>query len=103
MKESDLLKINLKIFELQEAIRLQISPEKEEIYRKAAESINSAIKEYRSKFQFTSLEVILSMVALNFAISSLTTANNKDIEPLLNQLQTIDRELEAYLNEETSK
>ena len=103
MKESDLLTINIKIFEQQEALRLRIPREKEEVYRKAADSINTAIKEYRKKFQVTSLENILSMVALNFAVTSLTTANNKDMDPLLEQLQSIDAELKAYLNTETSK
>jgi len=103
MKESDLLTINLKIFEQQEALRLRIPRDKEEVYRKAADSINSAIREYRKKFQVTSLENILSMVALNFAITSLTTANNKDMDPLLNELQSIDAELKTYLDEAISK
>ncbi len=103
MKKSDMLKINLRIFELQDSISLQISPEKEEVYRKAADALNTAIREYRSKYQLTSLEKLISMAALNFSISNLTTASNKDVEPLLKELQKMDSELETYLNEASSK
>lgn len=102
MKESDLLNITLKIYE-QEPLRLNISREKEEIYRKATESINVAIDEYRKKFQVTPRDKILSMVTLNFAIKSLTTSNNKDMDPLLEELKNLDEELKAYLDETTSK
>jgi len=103
MKESDSLIINLKIIEQLEPLRLRIPREKEEVYRKATDSINSAIKEYRKKFPVTPSGVILSMVTINFAVSSLQASNNKDIDPLLIGLEKLNAELQTYLNEEISK
>ncbi len=101
MKEFDLLTISLKIQEQQEALRLPIPRNQEETYRKASDLINAAIIAYRKKYQLKPLETILSMVALNLAVNGLKTQNNKDIEPLLAELESMDAALEAYLQQET--
>lgn len=98
-----MLNIKLRIFELQKPISLQISPDKEGVFRKAADDLNTAIRKYRSQFHLASLETLISMAALNFAISSINSANNKDINPLLDELQKMNTELDTYLIEETSK
>lgn len=103
MEKNDLLTINIQVSETQLPLRLTIPSEKEDVYRNAGSLINAAIKEYRKQFQVTPLETILSMVLFNFAVKGLTTAANKDMEPLLEQLQTIDNELKAYLKTEVSE
>jgi cell division protein ZapA (FtsZ GTPase activity inhibitor) len=102
MKESDLLTINLNIFEKQLPLRLTIPRDKEETYRKAADLINTAIKEYRKQYQVIPLESILSMVSLNFAVKSLTSANDKDMQPLLDELNVMDAGLKSYLDTQVS-
>jgi hypothetical protein len=49
MKESDVLKINIKVFGLENPLSFNIPREQEEMYRKAADIMNAALKEYRSK------------------------------------------------------
>jgi cell division protein ZapA (FtsZ GTPase activity inhibitor) len=103
MERPDLLTIRLNIFELQEPLALTIPREHEEVYRKAASQVNAAIKQYRRQFQVTPLEKIISMVSLNFAVKSLATADNQDLEPMLKQLKELDADLKSYLDTKASE
>lgn len=103
MKESDVLKINIKVFGLEKPLSFNIPREQEEMYRKAAEFMNTALKEYRNKSYFASMEELLSMVILSTVVTSLRASGKVDINPLLNELKSIDNELQAYLNEAVSK
>lgn len=98
---SELLNINLKVIGLQEPLNLPIKRNDEAAYRRAVDSVNKAIKQYREKFQVTQWDKILAMVALNFAVKAEFSANNTDKQPLLDELKNIDRELENYLNSQS--
>ncbi len=98
MEKNDSLKINLKILELQEPLRLDVRKDQEQVYRTAGAQINSAIKLYRQKFPLTPLEKILSMVLLNFAVKSLHVADEQDINPLMKELEALEANLKTYLD-----
>lgn len=103
MEKDDLLTINLNVFELQESLRLVIPREKEELYRKANLQMNAAIKQYRQRYQTRPLEQLIAMALLSVAVQSQTLANNKDIIPLLSELEALDANLQNFLNEQVSE
>lgn len=104
MEKKELQKISLKIFELQETLKLEVASEQqEEVLRKAEKQINAAIKLYRSKWPVTSLEKILSMVLLNFAVRSLQVADEQDINPLMKELEALEANLKTYLDTSVSE
>jgi cell division protein ZapA len=102
MENNDLLTINLRIFE-KGTFPLTIPREKEEIYRKAADLISSAIQAYRKQYQLQSLENLLTMVAINFALKNLTMSGAQDLQPLLDELKTINKDLQLFLDDPVSK
>jgi hypothetical protein len=103
MEKNDLLTINLNVFELQESLRLTIPRDKEELYRNAAVQMNAAIKKYRQVYQIMPLEQLIAMTLLSVAVQSQTLANNKDISPLLSELEDLDLDLQKYLDSQVSK
>lgn len=103
MKESDVLKINIKVFGLENPLSFHIPRDQEEMYRKAADIMNGALKEYRNQHHLASTESLFSMVTLSTVVTSLRTSGKIDIKPLLDELKSIDNELQVYLNEAVSK
>jgi len=79
MKENndkDFLNINIKVFEHPEPLSILIPRDEEEMYRKAGDTMNTIIKEYRKKFQVSSFERILILALFHF-VKELTTVQNK--------------------------
>ena len=79
---------------------INVVPEKEEIYRRAAADINGYISTMRSKFgnKFSAGQY-LSLAALKFAIDKIDMMRSREVtDEDMKALQDIDRQLEAYLN-----
>lgn len=103
MEKDDSLTINLKVFELQEPLCLTVPRDKEELYRKAASHMNAAIKQYRQRYQTRPLEQLIAMAMLSVSVQSQALADNKDILPLLSELEAIDADLKMYLSTQDSE
>lgn len=103
MKENNLLNVNLQIRELSDVLQMQIPAEFEEVFRKAASEINEGIANYRKHLVQTDFERILAMVAVRIAAKKIALEMHKDDSQLYATLQTIDAELQAYLDAAISK
>ena len=72
------LKIKLKIGEYYHP--MEIDRSKEEIYRKAAKLVDTRFAAYKDKYKKVDDNMILSFVALDFALQYLTLEENKSPE-----------------------
>ncbi|GHT07453.1 hypothetical protein FACS189426_00870 [Bacteroidia bacterium] len=71
----------------------------ERLFRKAATNINEKITQYRSAYPGAKLELedLLAMVAIHTSAYKLKLEQNKDISPLFEKIEALDKELEEYL------
>ncbi len=67
----DQFTISVKIAE--RVYRMKIRPEEEEGIRKAAKLINEKVKDYSNTYAYNDYQDLLSMVALQFAVSYVKT------------------------------
>ena len=71
------------------------SPDKEEVIRKAANELNKKITLYQEKYPNKGMIEILSFVALNVSIVNVSL--QKQAENILEEEETLAKELHAYL------
>ena len=87
-------KIKIKIAD-QEYNLKAATPEQEEMIRKAADSVNKKIAAYMNKFSGRNLTDILSFVALNETINSLTI--QKSLDAVSQEAATLLEDTSSYL------
>jgi hypothetical protein len=70
------------------------------LFRKAAKNINDKILKYGSAFPGVTLELkdLLAMVAIHFSASNLREKQQKDMSPLFDKIEVLNKELEEYLD-----
>lgn len=73
-----------------------VSPEHEEVIRKAAEDVNKKIAQYQEKFPKTGLSDIMAFMALNVCMSNIIL--QKQIAEIKGAEQQLSSELETYLS-----
>ncbi len=78
---------------------LTINLEDEEKIRKASKDINNMIAEYRKKYTNTDGQDLLAMVALQLKIRSMDLESNQDLTEVINDIKTINRNIELFLSE----
>ena len=89
------LKIKLKIGEYYHPMEIERS--KEEIYRKAAKLVDTRFAAYKDKYKKVDDNMILSFVALDFALQYLTLEENKSPEVIGSKINELTGELEKFL------
>ena len=72
----DQFTISVKIAE--RVYRMKIRPEEEEGIRKAAKLINEKVKDYSSTYAYNDYQDLISMVALQFAVSYVKAGDGED-------------------------
>ena len=88
------MEITVKILEQEYKLAVK-NPDEEELYRKAAESVNGKYAYYNQKFLGRPATDILSFVAFNVCLTNLKSA--KAVEALNREVAGLHEEIEAYL------
>ena len=74
---------------------------KEEIIRKAAQSINDAFNQYKSHgYKSKDDQDYLAMTLIMFAVKMIETADKENFSPMINVLKKMNFELEEILEKE---
>jgi cell division protein ZapA (FtsZ GTPase activity inhibitor) len=83
--------------------RLKVgSEEEEQVLRQAGELINSKMHEYASNFAFRDKQDLLAMVALQYAVDVVKSAESADLKAEMSKkLTDMEKLLDDYLNKNT--
>ncbi len=94
--DNNTIKIKLKIADF--AHPMTIDRSKEEVYRAAAKLVDRRFLNYKERYKSVNDDnMILSFVALDFALQLLTERQNKDVDQLKEKIEGITQELEIFL------
>lgn len=79
--------------------RLKVKRSEEEIFRKAAKMIEERLNIYGSKYKIgkDKDEISLSMVALDLAVGYFKLDEERDVTPLIDKIEKLNRDLANYL------
>lgn len=79
--------------------RLKVKRSEEEIFRKAAKMIEERLNIYGSKYKIgkDKDEISLSMVALDLAVGYFKLDKERDVKPLIDKIEKLNRDLANYL------
>lgn len=72
------------------------SPDKEEVIRRAADTINQKVQSYQKTFVGKAEVDILSFVSLNECITSIQT--QKQMEELRREVESLQNQLKSYID-----
>ena len=95
---NDKIKINLQIAD--SYYPLTINRDEEETVREAAKQVNIRLNAYREHYQNVSLEIIIAMVAYQFALENLQLKDRNDTEPYTAKIKELTEVLETYFKEQ---
>ncbi len=74
---------------------------REELIRKASQSINDTLLQYKSKgYRNKDDQDYLAMTVIMFAVKLMENENKEDLSPIINELKKINFELEDILDKE---
>ena len=76
---------------------LTIHPSEEESMRIAVGKIREMVEFYKSKFKDRDVQDALSMSVLQFAVKLVKMEQNKELDNLVEDLKTLDRQLGDYI------
>ena len=94
--DNNTIKIKLKIADF--AHPMTIDRSKEEVYRAAAKLVDRRFLNYKERYKSVNDDnMILSFVALDFALQLLTERQNKDVDQVKEKIEGITQELEIFL------
>ncbi|MDR2584630.1 MAG: cell division protein ZapA [Prevotellaceae bacterium] len=93
-------KLSIKISIADRYYPLKIAVGDEERIRNAAKRINEKIDQYRQRYPERDIQDALSMASLQFMIRLLESENNEYIGPLVQELDSINAQLEEYIQKE---
>lgn len=96
MDSSDKLSIKVNIAE--RFYPLKVDKKDEEKIRKAAKEINDKIILYKKRYSDKDDQDFLAMVALQFATKAIEKEQNADTSLLMANLESLDSELQEYLD-----
>ncbi|MFI5186358.1 MAG: cell division protein ZapA [Chitinophagales bacterium] len=95
---SELIPVNVLIAD--RTYRLRIHPKDEEVLRKTAKTISEKILEYKTQFAGKDMQDYVAMVLIWFATEqNAATTQQLEKDTITGQLETIERLLEAHLND----
>ena len=97
MPENDEFKIQLRVADKVYPIFCKRS--EEGLFRKAATAINDKMLQYSSRFAGAKLEVkdLLAMAAIHLSVENQQFKQKEDTSPMLDRIESLDKELEDYL------
>lgn len=93
-------KLTIKVNVADRYYPLKISRNDEEKIRNAAKRINEKILQYKQRYSDKDNQDFLAMAALQYVVQVIDNEQKKDITPIMNELEQLDRELEEYLQKE---
>lgn len=100
--EDNKLIININIGERFYPISIERTDSKrEELIRKAAQSINDTLLQYKKKaYKNKDDQDYLAMTLIMFAVKLMESENKEDISPVINELKKINFKLNVFLEKE---
>jgi cell division protein ZapA len=93
-------KLSIRVSIAERFYPLKIERSDEEKIRKAAKMINERIAQYQQRYADKDTQDILAMAALQFVIRMLDSETKVDNSSLIEEIASLDKEIEAYLNKE---
>ncbi len=75
-------------------VRLTVDRDKEEVYRKAAVTLNETYRKYADAFPQLSLEKLWVYTALEVAVNLHSDIREKDLKPLLKKLEELNKKIQ---------
>jgi len=79
---------------------LKIDRRDEERIRKAAKMINDKVLQYKQRYTEKDVQDFLAMAALQYVIKYIELEDNRNIQPMLEELEVLQAELSDYLDGE---
>ncbi len=93
-------KLSIKVNVADRFYPLKIELKDEERIRTAAKMINEKVLQYKQRYVDKDIQDFLAMAALQFVIKYIEDEEKQDIEPVLNEIIALNKELDDYLEEE---
>lgn len=90
-------KLSIRINVAERLYPLRIVPQDEERLRSAARMINDKLSQYKQRYVDRDLQDALAITALQFVVRLIELEEKRDVSPIINDLMTLDKELEDYL------
>ena len=75
-------------------VRLTVDRDKEEIYRKAAVTLNETYRRYADHYPQLSIEKLWVYTALEVAVNLQSDVREKDLRPLLKKLAELNKKIQ---------
>ena len=95
-------KLSIKVNLVDRYYPLKIDRKDEEQIRRAAKLINERVIQYKQKYSDKDNQDFLAMAALQFVIKNLEFENQVNDQPLIDELNTMNEELEKFLKKKSS-
>ena len=94
-------KLSIKVNVADRYYPLKIELKDEEKIRTAAKMINEKVLQYKQRYVDKDVQDFLAMAALQYVIKYIEDEEKQDIQPVLNEIKTLDNELDDYLQGES--
>lgn len=78
---------------------LKIDRKDEENIRKAAKMINEKVLQYNQRYNDKDTQDFLAMAALQYVIKVIDTENENNLEPVLNEIEQLNEQIEELISE----
>lgn len=90
-------KLSIKVNVADRYYPLKIDRKDEEKIRTAARMINEKVLQYKQRYADKDTQDFLAMAALQYVIKYIEIENQKDILPVMDELNSLNEELSDYL------
>ncbi len=90
-------KLSIKVNVADRYYPLKIDRKDEEKIRTAARMINEKVLQYKQRYADKDTQDFLAMAALQYVIKFIEDGKQKDILPVINELNSLNEELSDYL------
>lgn len=91
-------KLSIRINVAERLYPLRIVMQDEERLRRAARMINDKLSQYKQRYVDRDVQDALAITALQFVVRLIELEEKRDVSPIINELISLDKELEDYLN-----
>ena len=95
--EDDKLSIKVNVADRYYPLRIAIADE--EKIRAAVKRINEKVTQYRQRYTERDVQDALSMAALQFVIKLIEQEEHTEVNPEIEELYSLDKQLEEYLKQ----
>lgn len=91
-------KLSIKVNIAERYYPLRIARKDEEKIRHAAKRINEKVLHYKQRYADRDVQDALSMATLQFVVKLFELEQDKNVNPILEELEGLDKELNEYLS-----